>query len=86
MKTLIMLIMLLVAAGCNEEQVTVKAGYNPNDPIYKFINPAPEDWTGQFGDNERTRLLHSISELRVVVAAQGLRILSLEDPNRVKDE
>lgn len=60
--------------------------YDPNDRAYKFIPEAPDDWIAEFGTSERTRLLHSISELRVVVAAQGKRILALEDPNTPKPE
>jgi hypothetical protein len=52
--------------------------YDPNAPEYRWIPEAPSDWTGQFGANERTRLLHAISELRAVVAAQGKRLLALE--------
>lgn len=59
--------------------------YDQNDGIYKFIPSAPEDWLKLFGDNERTRLLHSISELRVVVANQGRRILELEAKLKPKE-
>lgn len=48
--------------------------YDPNDPAYKFIPAAPQDWIDRFGDNERTRLLHTISEIRVVVANIGNRL------------
>jgi len=69
--------------------------FDPCDPAYKFLQPPPKDWADQFGNNERTCLIHAISELRVVVAAQGKRILELEawrqkhdpkpvDPNEVK--
>lgn len=69
------------------------APYDPCDAVYKFLQPAPADWTKQFGNNERTCLIHSISELRVVVAnmgkvvaEQGEKIKALEafhvvDPN-----
>ncbi len=53
--------------------------YDPNDAAYKFIPAAPADWIEMFGDNERTRLLHSISELRVVVNRQGETIDALVD-------
>jgi hypothetical protein len=73
--------------------------YDPNDPIYKFIPEADPSWIKEFGDNERTRLLHTISELRFVVAMQGKRMMELEqwlktqygldelysDPNEVKE-
>jgi len=52
--------------------------FDPCDPAYKFINPPPKDWAEKFGNSERTMLIHAVSELRVVVAAQGLRILALE--------
>lgn len=78
--------------------------FDPCDPAYKFLqirygdpnNPhwqaAPDDWIQKFGNNERTCLIHAISELRVVVAAQGRRLLDIEskpnidkkDPNEVK--
>ena len=67
-------------AFCKEVEKIVEEGkYDPNDPAYKFIPAAPKEWTDKFGDNERTRLIHSISELRVVVAAQSKRILELEE-------
>jgi hypothetical protein len=59
--------------------------YDPNDAIYRYIAPADPSWIEKFGDDERTRLIHSISELRVVVAAQSKRLLALEDPNEVSE-
>jgi hypothetical protein len=59
--------------------------YDPNDPAYKYIPEADPTWIEKFGASERTRLLHSISELRFVVAAQGRRIMALEDPNEVPE-
>lgn len=71
--------------------------FDPCDPAYRFFQlrygepneptrwqSAPSDWVARFGDNERTMLLHAVSELRVIVAAQGRRILALEaDSNDV---
>jgi hypothetical protein len=77
--TLVMGLFIMYLAGCKK-----KDSYNPNDLAYKFIPPAPKEWTDQFGDTERTRLIHSISELRIVVANQSRHILALEkkiDPN-----
>ena len=66
------------------------APFDPCDPAYKFFQihygepnkprwqAAPDDWVRQFGDSERTMLIHAVSELRVVVAAQGKRLLALE--------
>lgn len=48
------------------------------DPAHKFLALPPEDWARQFGNNERTMLIHAVSELRVIVAAQGKRLLELE--------
>jgi len=53
--------------------------YDPNDPIYKFIPLAGEDWIDRFGDTEKTRLYHAISEIRVVVATQTRAIIELQD-------
>ena len=68
--------------------------FDPCDPAYKFMVPPPKDWAEKFGNNERTMLIHAVSELRVVVAAQGQRLLALEaihkdeltpkDPNEEK--
>ena len=67
------------------------APFDPCDPAYKFFqtkygdpnNPkyqaAPDEWIAKFGNNERTMLLHAISELRVVVAAQAKRLAVLEE-------
>ena len=52
--------------------------FDPCDPAYKFLQPPPKDWADKFGNSERTCLIHAISELRVVVAVQGQRILELE--------
>lgn len=72
--------------------------FDPCDPIYKFIQinygepnkpkwqAAPDDWILKFGNNERTMLLHSISELRVVAAAQSKRILALEQKQKPYNE
>ena len=59
--------------------------FDPCDPAYKFLQPAPKDWADQFGNNERTCLIHAVSELRVVVAAQGKRILELEAWRQMHD-
>lgn len=53
--------------------------FDPCDPAYKFLQAPPKDWAEKFGANERTMLIHAVSELRVVVAAQGRRLLALED-------
>lgn len=62
--------------------------YDPNNAIYKFIPLAGADWIEKFGDSDDTRMKHTISELRVVVADMNRRILAIEktvsDPNEVK--
>lgn len=58
------------------------ASFDPCDPAYRFLAPPPKDWIVQFGNNERTMLIHAVSELRVIVAEQGRRLLELE--KRVK--
>lgn len=63
----------------------LRNGYNPDDPIYRYIVPADETWTDKFGDTERVRLIHAISELRVVVNNQGRLLQQMLDPNGVKD-
>ena len=72
----------------------LEVGYDPNDAIFKFIPEAGDDWLERFGTGERTRLIHTISEIRVVVAAQGNTIKALDarlkalepaDPNEVKE-
>ena len=54
------------------------APFDPCDPAYKFMVPPPKDWADKFGNNERTMLLHAVSELRVVVAQQAKRLIALE--------
>jgi hypothetical protein len=58
------------------------------DPAYKFLQMPTPDWMDQCGANERTLLIHAISELRVVVATQGRMLMELQarlnaisDPN-----
>jgi len=58
------------------------APFDPCDAVYKFLAAPPEDWTVQFGNNERTVLIHAISELRIVVATLSRRLIELEE--RVK--
>jgi len=71
--------------------------FDASDGIYKFcrtnfgepnsprLQAAPDDWISAFGNNERTLIFHNLSELRFIVAQQGLRLLELEkrckDPN-----
>lgn len=52
--------------------------YDANDPIYQFIPIPPANWVESFGDNERSRVLHSVSELRLVLATMGRTIITLE--------
>jgi len=52
---------------------------DPNDPNSpKKVQAAPDDWISAFGNNERTMLFHTLSELRVIVAQQGNRLINLE--------
>lgn len=71
--------------GQNVPHEVYTAPFDPCDPIYKFLRPPPPDWAERFGDNERTCLIHAVSELRVVVSAQSKRLVELEayhkDPN-----
>jgi hypothetical protein len=59
---------------------------SPGKPHVAKLQAAPDEWIKQFGNNERTALFHTISELRVVVANQSRRIMALEarDPNGLK--
>ncbi len=63
----------------------VTVAYDPNDAIYKFIPVAGDDWIEQFGDTDDTRMKHTVSELRVVVASVSKRLLALENQNVVVD-
>jgi hypothetical protein len=92
MKKVVLMLVLLCLVGCIENARTElemeSASYDPNDPLYKFIPPAPQDWIDIGGDTERTRIIHRISELSVVMSAQSKKILELEseidelkDPN-----
>jgi hypothetical protein len=83
MKYAIVVMAVLILAGCATTQTEQKP-YDPNDAAYKYIPAAPPDWIEMFGDNERTRLLHTISELRVVVGNIGKRMMEpVVDPNEV---
>ncbi len=77
-----------VVFDCTEQEggiEIVDTSYDPNDPIFRYIPPADETWTEQFGDTERTRLIHSISEVRVLLANVSKRLMLLEDPNGVSE-
>lgn len=82
-KLVLLATLAFVVCGCQE---SVK--YDAADPIYKFIPLADKSWTDRFGDTDDTRMKHSMSELRVVVAAQGQQLKALKafvtkihDPN-----
>lgn len=80
MKQLIMVLAALCLAGCSATaDKQEKLAYDSADGIYKFIPVADKTWTDQFGDNHKTRMVHSQSELRVVVADQGRRLLALTE-------
>jgi hypothetical protein len=53
--------------------------YDPNDPMYNFIPMAHVSWREKYGDNERTRLIYSISEMRVAIA--GINKILTRDAN-----
>ncbi len=77
-RTVTVLIVLgLLTLGC--ATTPQSRPYDPNDAAYKFIPAAPADWIEMFGDNERTRLIHSLSEARVVLNRQGKTIEALVD-------
>ena len=85
MKELIITIALLILfavmfAGCATEPKVI---YDSNNPIYKFIPPADDSWIEKFGDNDDTRMKHTISELRVVVAAQGNNLKAFDERLKV---
>ncbi len=80
MKHAVIIIAVLCLAGCQTEPKIV---YDPNHAIYKFIPLADKSWVDMFGDTDDTRMKHSLSELRVVVAAQGNLIKAHEDRLKV---
>lgn len=44
-----------------------KEPYDPNAPELSFLEPADPNWIRDFGDNERTKLIHQISKNRVMI-------------------
>ncbi len=86
-----LVVLAFAVCGCQTEP---QIKYDPDDAIYKFIPAAGDDWIEQFGDTDNTRMKHTVSELRVVVAAQGnmlkahearLKALEPADPNEVTE-
>lgn len=70
------------------------APFDPCDPGYKFfqirygdpnapvLQSAPDDWIAKLGDNERTMILHTLSELRLAVVALSRQVAEQKaDPN-----
>ena len=53
--------------------------YDPNDEIYSYLPEPPGHWKEKYGDVERTRLIHALSEQRIAIALQGKRLKELED-------
>jgi hypothetical protein len=68
-----------------EDRLDALEAYDPNDALYRLIPPAHESWIEIGGDNHKTRITHSLSEVRMVTGALGRRVLALEkfhpDPN-----
>jgi hypothetical protein len=58
--------------------VLVGPVYDPNDPIYQWIPIPPDGWVEIHGDNERSRVLHCISEMRLALGTMGRKIIDLE--------
>lgn len=44
-----------------------KEPYDPNAQELSFLEPADPNWIRDFGDNERTRIVHQISKNRVMI-------------------
>lgn len=61
-----------------EGPVLVGPSYDANDAIYQFIPVPPDNWVDQFGDNERSRVLHSLSELRIVLGTMGRTMITMQ--------
>lgn len=59
--------------------------YDARDARYKYIPEAPEEWRVRFGDSERTRVLQSLSEVRVIMDRMSRRIVALEKANEPAD-
>jgi hypothetical protein len=68
----------LVEAESEPNDHELNPNYDPNDPIYQFIPAAHDSWIEKFGDSHKTRMVHSISELRVITGQLGKRLLELE--------
>jgi hypothetical protein len=74
-----------------KEFVQVKA-YDPNSPLYAYLEVAEPNWVSVYGDTAETRIVYNISKNRVMTAMIAKRLLALEnpvepnavDPNEVK--
>ncbi len=58
---------------------------DPNDNIYKFLEPVDPNWLRDFGDNERTRVIYTVSVNRgrilrdeQVMSLMAQRLIALE--------
>ena len=78
---------LVAAVGMDRYPTTVTVDPNiytapmdANDLAYQIIPLAPKEWTRNFGDNERTRLLYTCNELIKAVMILEKRISALESP------
>ena len=52
--------------------------YDPNAPIYSFLEPADPNWIRDYGDTEQTRHIYNTSKTRLIAAMMARRLLSLE--------
>ena len=55
-----------------------KEVYDPNAPIYSFMEVADPNWIRDYGDTEQTRHIYNTSKTRLIAAMMARRLLSLE--------
>ena len=52
--------------------------YDPNAPIWSFMEVADPNWIRDYGDTEQTRHIYNTSKTRLIAAMMARRLLSLE--------
>jgi len=67
-----------------QKQVNVQS-YDPNDSIYVLLPTANKVWIDRFGDNERTRIMYNLVQMRTALIQHAEKIRDLDIKSRMID-
>ena len=71
MKSFILVLMVLVVAGCSQKAVvTPNGGLDSDKSMSDYLIAEPNDWKSKFGDNEVAKLYYNVVLHKVVLDNQ----------------